>query len=59
MFAVLSLPMATGLARFVLSKNGWVHTEPQATYWAWMFNLGAALIPRGGKPDHRRLLGCQ
>ncbi|MEU3648159.1 hypothetical protein AB0E59_32605 [Lentzea sp. NPDC034063] len=43
-FAALSLPMATGLVRLVLSKNGRLRTEPRATRWAWTFNLGAALL---------------
>lgn len=43
-FATLSLPLAAGLVRLVLSKNGRVRAEPQATRWAWTFNLGAALL---------------
>ncbi|SFR02982.1 hypothetical protein SAMN04488564_102222 [Lentzea waywayandensis] len=43
-FAALSLPLATGLVRLVLSKNGRVRSEPQSTRWAWTFNLGAALL---------------
>ncbi|WP_086664308.1 hypothetical protein [Lentzea kentuckyensis] len=43
-FAALSLPLATGLVRLVLSKNGRVRTEPQVNRWAWTFNLGAVLL---------------